>query len=1309
MAIPVAVVATLALAIVCVNTSAFRNFLRSEIREQALARTGANVEIGSLGLHWTRLALDLRNVVVRGKVGSPNESPLAQAKTLELAVEFLPLLHGQVHLRTFLVNQPVVRLRIDAQGHSNLPVAPQRSTGAGLSEFFDLEIQNSEIRSGVIYYNDLQIPLDAELHDLTLHAGFNRLRAEYSGSLSYDRGRLSARQLAPISHALGMHFTATRHQLAIDQFSLTTGKSFISLSGQLTNYSDPAIDGVYQGEIFTNGFAQAIRTGSMPTGTVALRGKFAYRGHRTGTFITGVSLDGSARSDRLSVRTGPTRVDVTSVSASYELKNANLAIRNLSANVLGGSAKANLDMLHVDTSPVSRVDASVRGVSLATASDALAPKNVRKVPVTGDVDIDVRASWAASLDNSIAHLRLAIGSAPQAKVSPSTIPLNGLVQADYDGPRNTLSFHQSYLQTASTKLTVGGTLSPWRGTNSDITLSVATIDLREVASLAKAVQDAIQPDRAAAPIPAIGGTANLSARITGTAKNPQIQGQFAAQNVSIDRSRLRSVSMGIGADPSKIRIQQGEVVALPQGNIGFSGSASLKRWSLGESGAIALKATVRNMSVSDAMDIARVKYPVTGTIAAQVTVEGTRADPEGTASLIVIHGSAWNETVNDLNVKARFHQGVVDSTASLQVPAGTIHADTTYRIGTRQYQAKLQANGIDLERISAIQGGATIMGALQVTASGSGTVQNPQFQSHWEVANFQVEDQAISNFHADVVLANQQASLTMRATTDKGSVEAKASMALTGDRYASISVDAREIPLQAVAARFLPAEGSKIRGETEVHLTAKGPLAAPAQMEAHIQIPSLDMGFADAEMKLGHPLLADYRQGTLTVSPTQLEGTGTNLTFGGTFPIHSESAVAVSANGTVDLAVLQKFAPSVHSSGQLEIRVDSHGNLWHSGMQGQLQIKNAVFSTDTIPVGIEGLNAQIRLSGDRADITNLAGTAGGGTVSMNGFVIYGNQPTFNLGLDAESVRIRYPEGLRSVLSGRINMQGSTSAAHVTGRVLINRLSFTQAFDLANLSNDFSKDNPTGAPSAFENNTKLNVAVQSSQDLSLASSKVSVGGSVNLNVTGTLANPVLLGRIALTGGDVFFLSKRFQVQSGTIEFANPVRTEPVVNMAITTTVEQYTVNLNLSGPLERLRTSYSSDPALPPADIIHLLAFGNTEEEANAGPSTSAATSAESVLAQGVSGQVAGKLENLTGISQLTIDPLAVNSQGNPGAQIAIQERVTGSILFTYSTDVTQTQSQTAEIQYQMNRQASLTVLRDQYGGYAAILRYRKVF
>jgi translocation and assembly module TamB len=165
---------------------------------------------------------------------------------------------------------------------------------------------------------------------------------------------------------------------------------------------------------------------------------------------------------------------------------------------------------------------------------------------------------------------------------------------------------------------------------------------------------------------------------------------------------------------------------------------------------------------------------------------------------------------------------------------------------------------------------------------------------------------------------------------------------------------------------------------------------------------------------------------------------------------------------------------------------------------------------------------------------------------------------------------------------------------------------------------------------------------------------------------------------------------------------------VVNLYITTAVQQYNITLNLMGSVDRLKTTYTSDPPLPPADIINLLALGVTAEE-SATNATPTSVSAESIVAQGVASQVSGKIQKLAGISQLTIDPLASGNTTDPGAQVSIQQRVTGNILLTFSTDVTSTQATTVQLQYRTSRQTSVSVLRDQNGGYAVDFRIHKTF
>jgi translocation and assembly module TamB len=1313
--IPAVLAALVVLLIIVINTQRFRDFLRSEIIVQAARRAGIRLEIGGLAADWTGLAFDFTDIVVRGADDSaPARPPLFQAKHLQLVFQFLPLLHRDLELRSIILDQPVMRLRIDSRGHTNLPSPPQSSSNSnGTDALFNLAIQDCAIHSGEIYYNDAQVPLDAELHDLKFDAGYSRLTGEYKGSISYDRGRVSSPLIQPIEHAVQAQFTASRTVFTVSPLTFTSGASRLSANARLTNYANPDIDGKYEGNLITSELANALKLASMPVGEVALDGTFGYHAKTPQSFLAGLSINGQMRSGKLTLRTSQGTLMASALRARYELKDANVRVDGLVAQILGGQAKASWEMLRADSSsPLSRLNFSLKGVSLTNASDALGPRDLNKLRLSGATNLEIQAAWSGPVQNAIAHVRLAVSNPEHAIAVPSSIPVNGLVQAGYDGPRNRISFAQSYLQTSSTKITISGTLDSRGRANSDVDVVATTGDLHEVGSLAILVENTFRPPgHPPIVIPNLRGSGTLSTRVTGSPRDPRIQGQLSVHHLAVDRSRWKSLALNLEANSSEVEIQNGKLVGDPRGQITFGGRASLQNWSLAANSPVSLQAAITDVSIADAQEIAELHYPVTGIVSAQVSVTGTKHDLEGNGTLAVSHGSVWNEPLNKLTVNAQFQQGSVHTAVDIEIPAGKILADATYKLATQEYDAAFHADGLKLDAVPALQHGGTIGGVLNISESGHGTIQDPELEVNLAVPQLQIHEYPVSNLTAQVTVAHNHGNLTLHSVVDQGSVDVKGNVELTGQRNATGTVDVKALPIAAVLANFLPARSSNVKGQTQIHLSFQGPLKAPDQLQAHLAIPTLDVAYGGAQIALAHPLKADYRDGTVTLAPAQLQGTGTNLTFGGTIPLRSNAsaAYAVSADGSVDLSALQKFAPSVRSSGRIDVHITSQGKSSEPDMKGELRITNVALSTDTIPVGIEDLNAQINLSGTRADIVKFSGTAGGGTISAEGFVAYGRDTNFNVALNAQSVRVRYPAGLRSILSGRVNLNGTPNDSNLTGRVLVDRLSFTQAFDLSNFAGQFSEDSSGGESSNFETDMKLNVAVQSAQDMNLASSKVSLAGSANLNVTGTLANPVLLGRISLTNGEVFFLSKRFEVQSGTIQFVNPARTEPVLSLYIKTTVEQYDVTLNLSGSMDRLRTSYTSDPSLPPADIIHLLAFGSTTAEAASSPTQSAAMGAESVLAGGVSRQVAGKLENVTGISQLTIDPLATNSQGNVGSQVAIQERVTGSLLLTVSTDVTNTQGQTVELEYQVNRRTSITALRDQNGGYAIGVRVHKEF
>ena len=229
-------------------------------------------------------------------------------------------------------------------------------------------------------------------------------------------------------------------------------------------------------------------------------------------------------------------------------------------------------------------------------------------------------------------------------------------------------------------------------------------------------------------------------------------------------------------------------------------------------------------------------------------------------------------------------------------------------------------------------------------------------------------------------------------------------------------------------------------------------------------------------------------------------------------------------------------------------------------------------------------------------------------------------------------------------------------------------------------------------------------------MNLVSREVSVDGSANLQIRGTAADPVVLGRINLTGGDILLEGNRFVLNGGTIQFVNPTETEPVLNLALTTTIQDYNIKLNFQGPASQIRPEYSSDPSLPPADIMHLLAFGSTTEAA-ANNTTPANQEAESLIASQVSSQVTNRLSRVAGISQLSISPVLQggSSAGPPGAAITIRQRVTSNLFVTFSTNVATTQDQIIQGQYQISPRVALSATRDENGGFGVDALIKKTW
>ena len=127
-------------------------------------------------------------------------------------------------------------------------------------------------------------------------------------------------------------------------------------------------------------------------------------------------------------------------------------------------------------------------------------------------------------------------------------------------------------------------------------------------------------------------------------------------------------------------------------------------------------------------------------------------------------------------------------------------------------------------------------------------------------------------------------------------------------------------------------------GHTELHATLRGPLKNLRQLEAHVEIPVLQIGYEKIELAAAAPIRADYANGTVTLQPGEIKGTGTDLRFGGAVPLAANAPLSLGMTGNVDLRLLQILEPDLDSHGQLQFDIRSQGDRLNPNLQGQIRI-----------------------------------------------------------------------------------------------------------------------------------------------------------------------------------------------------------------------------------------------------------------------------------------------------------------------------------------------------------------------------------
>lgn len=1263
------------------TSDVFRDHVAQLLVYRIRQLTGCPIEIRSLQIIPWSYTVVVQGVSMRS-AGETRGAPLLNIDKLMVQPSIWTLLGRGIVLNEVFVDRPIVRISMDAQGEANtFPIVLEHGLGASGG----FTVRHLKITDGEVNYKNGNTNLSAEVFKLNI-TGVNT-GSEYKGRISYENGQLRVPKYESIRHGLTARFTTTPKDVSIELI-LTAGAATLAGHAEIERVNHWALDATYRLDLPIEEMSARPAGWS---GSISGSGRVQYRRTPKGSFWLNLIVDGQLTSQIINASLAVSRLELRNVRAHYRLQDGTFKASDIEADLLGGEVTGDFGVQHLDSNPAYQLSASFHEISIKRLLEALRSSGSRSIPLDGTIHGTAKASWTGNVGNITAQCDLRSRGTIQVSSTDNAVPVDVAIRASYSRPKNAVAFQQIDVQTPFAIVAAHGEASA----DSNLQVRAATHDLSESFRTLSALTHRVPGSRETS------GSATLEAAITGPIDNPNVVGHLTAERLIARDTHWNKVSIEFQANPSEVQFWNASATDKHRGSLFSRGRISLTNWSYSQINPLSIDLFAQKLDVFELQHLVRGSYDIDGDLSGELHLRGSGTSPAGSATLRLEDVHVYGETLPSVSLDCHSDRATFECMGH----AGNLepgNLSLSFTPSSRTFNLRVTAVPIALQRLRAIRRrNITVMGNMHISAFARGRLDSPELDVTFDLPDAQIRKLSIPPIVGKLWFVNQSLTLDLQSGVANAPVKVHGRVNLTGGQDCEATIDTGTMDITEVLKTVSPTLPDAFHVRTELHGVLKGPLEKFSALEGHITIPIIAADFAGLRVTNARPMQLDYSRSLLILQPAELRGSGAEFQTRGTIRITDQLPVDVSVKGSINTVVLNLIDANLNGSGKVLFTAQVAGSLRNPTIKTRMEVKELALSTSSDSIAIENLNGVVEAEDNRLRISTLYGQLNGGSLSLVGSVLYWPTLEFNVGVQAKGVRLPYGF-LRMLLDGNFSLVGNANFSTLKGQVVVDNVGFTPDFDLKRTMEYFQQSTVRPA-SSWGASTKIAVAVRSRTRLNVTSPLASVEGEFNLQVIGTVANPVLVGRTDISTGELFYRSRRYQLERGVIVFDNPHKTRPALDASVTTTVQQYKLNLTFRGPLDRLSTLYSSDPPLATADIINLIAVGGT--------ATSSTTrhGKDSILASQIMGQVSTKVQSLTGISGLRIDPLVGGSNRNPSARIAIQQRVTKNLLFTFSTDISQPGAETVEGKYQISPRWSVGVARNQVGGISVDGRYHTKF
>ena len=1304
------------------TTPSFQLMVRRRLVTELERVTGGRVELGGFHTVPFRFEVDVRDLTLHGREG-PGEVPYFHVDRLIARVKLVSVLGAEFGFRWLLLEHPTAHVITYPDGTTNQPspVPGALDAKAQLEHLFSFSISRLDVRQGALLWNDQKIPLDFVANDVSATLDYSLLHRRYDGNLRIGKADTHFDGYRPVAWAGEADFELSGDGLVVNSLRATSGHSTVIASGRVVDFRNPTAAGQYDLNIDLAEAGAVIHRPQMRTGTLHLTGNGSWS-------KSAFSTSGKFQGNDLDWRNPSFRVQHASVSAQFTVNPQRLTLGDLKAILLGGTVSGDAQIINWQNSSVTNrptsteqrgsVHLTIKNISaeaLASALSSTARPLFRAKPV-GIIAGSVDTQWRGAPENATSEIKVTAVS-PQ-DVQPDQLPVNARVAASYRAAAGELEVSEFNGSTRASQVRASGTLSR----RAALTFYVATSNFREWQQVLEALgyQERF-------PF-SMQGRASFTGTATGKVTEIALAGKLQSQNFELvipansgsPRRTVRwdSLAGDVQLSPHAFAIHNG-VLHRDTAVIHFNAEAGLNQRQFTDSSTFRARLQMRDADLAELLGVIGYQYPVTGKLSLSMQASGTRALPEGEGSVQIldanINGEAVQRVTSDFTLK---RETLSFRNARAAYGEGQLTGNGSYDFLQRAFDFQLAGNHFDLMRIARLQASRVpVAGQMDFVAHAFGTAEQPSIDAQIHFSDLTFGNERAGDYLLNAVTNSSELQLNGHSQFADKELTTEGKVTLQGDWPATLDFRFKHLDVDPFLTAYLRRRATGHSAVTgDLHLI--GPLRRPSELLVSGNIEDFFAEIEHVQLRNNDPIRFEVSDQTLQIQRFRLIGEGTDLEIGGNAQLIGERMLNLNAEGHADMGLIHSLNSDFTSSGTVAVSVVANGTLEHPRLDGRLQVSAGFIQYGDLPSALSGLTGSLVFNQNRLQIETLTGQVGGGLISFGGYAtVYNRLLNFDLTLQAQDMRLRYPPGTSSMSTAQLRWSGTTSASTLSGDATITKLAITPGFDFSSYLQSRSQATALSQTNPLLNRIRLDIRINTTPQLQMQTAALSLSGDADLRLRGTAAKPVLLGRIDILEGQIAFNGTKYRLERGEISFTNPVTTTPVLDLQAATRLREYEITVNLNGEFDKLNLTYHSEPPLATADIISLLSpIGSTQQFGQAqqqtAPSPFAQQASSAVLSEALNSALSNRSQRLFGLSHIKIDPQGLNTetapmQTSPLPAVTIEQPVRDNAVLTYTTNLAQTSQQIIQGEYNITSRVSIVGLRDYNGVVSFEVRLRR--